>query len=341
MPKVQYSNGVFIAPLHGLRGFMALWIWAFHATTTPIAGISIHRYGYLAVDVFFVLSGFVLMHSHGEGLHRLSIVSVRGFLVKRWHRTIPLFLASVILEFAIFVWLNQRLPPLVNFAQSLALTEGWLYLGLGLNVPTWSLGVEWLGYVAFPLIAFVLARTFRPAPLIAIILAASMVEILFFAEQRDLNNTTAILAISRMGCGFVAGCALWQLSRIDHLNKSGDAWLIFGALGVALLLSFGPQIAALPFLILVVYGVAKSGRLSRLVFGNPIALFLGRVSFSLYLAFPMAESDHDVPARRGRSPRPSSLHPDVFRGICRERLSPLHDDRRAIPACIPRWSCSR
>ena len=52
--------------LHGLRGFLALWVLALHCTSSNIGFINIHKYGYLAVDMFFVMSGFILMHAHNR-----------------------------------------------------------------------------------------------------------------------------------------------------------------------------------------------------------------------------------------------------------------------------------
>jgi peptidoglycan/LPS O-acetylase OafA/YrhL len=140
----------FIPSLHGLRGLMAAWVVAFHGTTSPIFGITIFKFGFLAVDVFFILSGYVLMHTHAATMAQPSLGPTQKFFVRRWRRTIPLFLACFILEVMTFVYINGALPSYRRAIESLFLMEGWISEGMYLNNPMWSLGVEWIGYLILP-----------------------------------------------------------------------------------------------------------------------------------------------------------------------------------------------
>src|SRR6188768_1996982 len=98
VPAVSRSEA--IPGLTGLRGIGALWVLLFHwaglrqwGREAPVLG-----FGYLGVDLFFLLSGFVLTHVY---LRRLSLdwASYRQFLLLRFARIYPLY-ASVLLAFA-------------------------------------------------------------------------------------------------------------------------------------------------------------------------------------------------------------------------------------------------
>ena len=84
-----------IKPLTSLRGLFALWVLAFHlGIWSPLPGwnhLPVVSRGYLAVDFFFVLSGFILARAHGSNFQaRLSLADYRDFVVKRAGRLFPL-----------------------------------------------------------------------------------------------------------------------------------------------------------------------------------------------------------------------------------------------------------
>lgn len=114
--------------LTGLRGYAALAVVLFHYS---VPGFS---WGWLSVDVFFVLSGFVLSHVYRDGLDRAD------FLWARTARTIPTHLVATALVGAAAVALCGN--GMAEFVRSLALTAV-------INPPTWSLTVEWGAYLVF------------------------------------------------------------------------------------------------------------------------------------------------------------------------------------------------
>jgi acyltransferase len=275
----------FIPSLHGLRGLMAAWVVAFHGTTSPIFGITIFKFGFLAVDVFFILSGYVLMHTHAATMAQPSLGPTQKFFVRRWRRTIPLFLACFILEVMTFVYINGALPSYRRAIESLFLMEGWISEGMDLNNPMWSLGVEWIGYLIFPVVALYVVRMRSPFVCMGLLACLSLAEIVGFgaAGIQTLDYTIPRFAVLRMASGFLSGCVLWQLHQIRSNHSYNDCSLIVAVMGAALLLAYGPQTAVLPFLVLLVHGVVQAGRIGTRLFGNPVVLFLGRVSFALYL----------------------------------------------------------
>ena len=84
-----------IRALTSLRGVFAIWVMIHHLqmfAPSPIAALSLigHR-GYLSVDFFFMLSGFILAATYGQKFS-FNIAAYSRFLIRRWGRLFPLFL---------------------------------------------------------------------------------------------------------------------------------------------------------------------------------------------------------------------------------------------------------
>lgn len=157
-----------IRSLTAVRGFAALWIvlhhfWPQTSSQTPY----LIAKGYLAVDLFFILSGLVLYLVYEKSL-RHGQFKIGRFALKRFARLYPVHLvtmviAVVILSIGPFFAAGAR-EPSYDFGQMiflhLTLLHAW---GLtetgGLNYPSWSLGAEAVAYVLFPMLAYVTLKT--------------------------------------------------------------------------------------------------------------------------------------------------------------------------------------
>jgi peptidoglycan/LPS O-acetylase OafA/YrhL len=147
--------------LDGLRGIAAIMIvlfhvrWSNHLTETHFV-----REAYLFVDLFFILSGFIITKAYGDRIHALH--QAGGFLILRFFRVYPLHIAVlsvfVFYELAKLAAIHAGLPA-QPFQQSNA---GWTLLAnvfllqclvvLGApawNVPSWSISCEAVAYVLF------------------------------------------------------------------------------------------------------------------------------------------------------------------------------------------------
>ena len=95
-----------IRPLTGLRGIAGCWELVFHLHEEQglrgYAG-AILKHGYLAVDIFFVLSGFVMALSYRHLFEAgFSVRSFAGFLIRRLARVWPLYAAATLAYLAVF-----------------------------------------------------------------------------------------------------------------------------------------------------------------------------------------------------------------------------------------------
>lgn len=308
-----------IPSLTGIRGVAAFYVFLTHAQivlATYLAAPAINGNGFLyngfrGVDLFFVLSGFILMHVHENDFETFDRERIRNFYVLRFFRVYPLnaliLLALVPLVLALpgFVaWTRvvHAMPiryhdhdfSAAGFAQSLLLAQCWSVIKPGQwNGPAWSLSAEVFGYASFPPLAWVAVRCRSPV-LAAAAAAASLLALVaaVYLCHHASDNPTAGFGLVRMGFCFVGGMALqrcfrcWQAGAdvASALTVLCLAWvmlcLLWRPLNVFVVLGFGG----------IILGLAYRRGPVNAALESPLALFLGRISFSFYLV-------HYIPLR--------------------------------------------
>ena len=166
-----------VPSLTGIRGVAALWVVLFHLQqfgkdfgVPALVGTPVLRSGWTGVDLFFVLSGFVLMLVHERDFGRLHWQRMLRFAWLRVLRVYPLA-TVVLLLIALLValdrnfaldWAQGAIPHNLTasaFVRTLFLANRWWLPTDGdWNQPEWSLSAEILGYAAFPFIALLATR---------------------------------------------------------------------------------------------------------------------------------------------------------------------------------------
>lgn len=277
--------------LTSLRGVGACWVVLFHLLDPLEPGLVSH--GYLGVDLFFILSGFIISHVHAGDFACYSWQSHKHFLSLRLARIYPLHLA-VLLGFGLAVLLApdsftarypnpERFNP-GAFAATLLLIHNWGIGGPGLwNAPTWSLSAEWLAYLAFPLVALLIQRPAmqKHALWIAVGTLALSALLLILSGHADLDGMGKA-GLVRMAGGFIAGSFLWVF--VQHRKQGGVRFSLL-TLGLLTLASLHPHLLVLylfGFLCLIVAVTSETTLLTRVLETRPLH-FLGDISFSLYL----------------------------------------------------------
>lgn len=166
-----------LAKLTGIRGFAAFWVMLYHVQEIAtryhyVEGNQVPemiKSGWIGVDLFFVLSGFMLMHSYGERFREIKFELLSEFAVSRFLRVYPLSLATLILVgvlvlvYPSFAREYQAAVPgnlsPAAFALTALLATRWIEHSGEWNEPVWSLSVQILGYAAFPFLAYLAGRT--------------------------------------------------------------------------------------------------------------------------------------------------------------------------------------
>ena len=162
--------------LDGLRGVAALMVIIFHCFETyiPVFGTQHINHGYLAVDFFFVLSGFVIGYAYDD---RWDKMTTWGFFKRRLTRLHPMVIAGTLIGAALFFFAGSAFPKTMEIQGwkfALCLVMGLLMIPCGNNLdirgwgemnsfngPNWSLTFEYVGNILY---AFI----FRHLPKVAL-----------------------------------------------------------------------------------------------------------------------------------------------------------------------------
>ena len=283
-----------IPALTGIRGYAACWVVLYHIeeySAHPGAPLFALRSGYLGVDLFFLLSGFVLMLTYGTGAYPLRWPRVRDFAIGRFTRILPLHW-SMLIAFAIITplmhghWLLAMPHTAASMGIEALLIQGWLFQESAWNPPTWSLSTEWLVYLSFPVQAFLYSRIahWRLAAGGALGALLLLTAICFASHQVGLDHVKR-LGMLRCLLEFPAGmllCRLWQLRGFSAREAQVLLMMALALFATAL---FGRtlDILALPAFSLMLLSSVGGSRMADALFGNRVAHFLGEISFSIYL----------------------------------------------------------
>ncbi|PPU39170.1 acyltransferase family protein [Xanthomonas arboricola] len=299
-----------------LRGIAIVWVMLFHSFVVGGLGPDwawLSRYGWMGVDLFFVLSGFLIGTQVLRPLARGQGVDFKDFYLRRAFRILPAFLLVLAIYMA---W--------PDFRESPGLAPWWMFVSFTLNLlvdygrdaafsHAWSLCVEEHFYLVFPLLATLLLR--RPSAtrfvaLCVLVVVAGIalragiwwhntaldsagaglqrnwfIEDIYYPTWNRLDGLLdgVVLAVLK-----VFRPTLWQ-----RLQQRGNAALCAGVAILALALwlfrertgllgnAVGWPVLSLGLALLVLAGTASSGVLGGL--RVPGAAWLAAISYSLYL----------------------------------------------------------
>ena len=274
--------------LDGMRGVAALAVLSAHAamlfTHTP-------RHYYLAVDFFFMLSGFVLAHAYQGKLD--GGLSPAAFLRLRLARIYPLYALAIVLGFA-----HALCAPHSEEAAPLASQAGRLLAGLAmlpapglssvrwlfpLDIPAWSLLFELLGNLVFALLYAPLRRSPAALGMAIVVSGAALLGCGLAFGHFDIGATSddAIAALPRVLFSFLLGVALYRLWQRHPLHRAVPWWPLLLLLAAALFLHLPGEHADLLLqfgLIAILFPLLLRGARAAQVFG-----WLGTASYGVYV----------------------------------------------------------
>lgn len=319
-------------------------------------------YGWMAVDLFFALSGFVFAWLYAEAVATRRIGAGR-FALLRFSRLYPLHLLTLLLV-VVLQWNFQRAAgapfvyasnPPGKFVESLFFMQNWFHNAQSFNGPSWSVSVEVLVYIVF--FALCRARLFHWTTCLAMVAAGAV--LYCFHLWGD---------VGRGIMGFFTGAVAFRITRA--ITQRPDAVRISRAIiGAALLawaitigqlywpalaVSIGklpvfqrPDVPLLLFVLLVGAPTLMALALHEQVLGRKYERlsFLGDISYSVYLLhFPLQLSIANIAVRRGWLPA-DFMSPFVmiafFAGLISLAWLSYHYFERPMQAAIRGHSRSR
>ncbi|KER86034.1 acyltransferase family protein [Xanthomonas arboricola] len=299
-----------------LRGIAIVWVMLFHSFVVGGLGPDwawLSRYGWMGVDLFFVLSGFLIGTQVLRPLARGQRLDFKEFYLRRAFRILPAFLLVLVIYMA---W--------PDFRESPGLAPWWMFVTFTLNLfvdygrdaafsHAWSLCVEEHFYLVFPLLATLLLR--RPSAArfgvlcVLVVVAGIALRAGIWWHNTALDSAGVGLqrnwfiediyypTWNRLD-GLLAGVVLAVLKVFrpmtwQRLQQHGNAILCAGVAILALALwlfrertglignAVGWPVLSLGLALLVLAGTASSGVLGGL--HVPGAAWLAAISYSLYL----------------------------------------------------------
>jgi peptidoglycan/LPS O-acetylase OafA/YrhL len=288
--------------LTGLRFLLALWVIGDHlagkgmmletfSQSLPGPLARVMQNGYLAVQTFFILSGFVLAQTYAST--RWSRKKLTDYAVARFARVYPVYFFSLIIV-GYFIVRYLLFAPVgaakgSRLVEYVFLLQGWLPpLGVGWNTPAWSLSCEILFYLCLPGILIWLNRGHADVKL-AILAAVALCwpAALAWAGAPTLWRPLYHVA------DFLVGIAIaYLLRRWDRRWFRRGQWLYLPALvaGLAIIAypalvpgGIGMKTALRVLNAALLFGLAIGGGWLARMLSHPAADYLGKISYSTYI----------------------------------------------------------
>lgn len=297
-----------LKPLTTLRGIAALMIVLHHTLgycLTPLgAAIAQHSHlfeqGYLWVDFFFILSGFVLAHVYGDRFAKtVAGRDYRAFIFARFARLYPLHVVIlgglVLLELLLSSTPFTGNQSLVNLFSNIFMLQGfdwqrpplfngWTYW----NEPAWAISTEWLMYWIFPWVLLSVLRLKRGGAIATAIAAYLALVGVMLINSGDLNclgipGMIRCLAEATLGVLIYRYYAAYGRT-VPH--RVATLALVVAIMGVAVVMhTRANDLLAIPGFGLIIFAAARlhsRGGASALL-QSRLGLYLGTLSYGIYM----------------------------------------------------------
>jgi peptidoglycan/LPS O-acetylase OafA/YrhL len=306
-----------LGALTSLRGIAALIVVIFHFAyyTLPLTGIvlSAHsnffRNGYLAVDLFFMLSGFIMAYVYVDQFSNgVSKSNYWEYLRSRFARIYPLHLFTltslVCLEIVKIFLPNfhaftdtftfKSLLANIFLLQAFDLNAPPLLRGITYwNEPAWSISVEFVIYCLFPFILFSLLKTKPKVDSIVYLMALALLLLLIKCTTGTLSTIIGIPSIARCGLECVLGIITYKIYRSDRYQQylKLDFLAIAAAMTIATIMHIWVDrphglydwLTLPAFSILILALATNSSGLIFKLMNSSLLLYLGTISYSIYM----------------------------------------------------------
>jgi len=297
----ENPNRQYYPALDGLRGLAILLVVVYH----NFGFIDYFFFGWLGVDLFFVLSGFlitdILLKTVGTKNY------LKNFYIRRILRIFPLYYLFLIVFLLIIPRLNIELNIKYYTDNQIWLwtyLQNWLYIFKDLDQTNalnhlWSLAVEEQFYLLWPLVIMIIRK-----PKYLLLVISSLLAGVLFLRLWIWNNQVADLAYFNLYTftridGICIGCTIALLHRINSnflKTYTTEIVLFFSVLNFAFFFINRSYHFSFPYLALVGYttiamifgllvneAVSGKTKLINLLFNIPLLKFFGRISYGFYI----------------------------------------------------------
>jgi len=281
-----------IKSLTGLRGVVALWVTFFHFFDFKNEILqNIIGKGYLAVDIFFVLSAFLLTVSYSDKFKNLEFKRIQTFYKKRVNRIYPVYFISII-----FIVLLIKDTSWLTFFINAGLVQCFFNPDRLLNIVYWSLSTEWMCYLIFPFMLYLIIRYKIRGEIL--ILAGLFLRLILphfpdlyihsadsvnlWRSSKYLDIPYGVNSLIRTIASYFLGIGVAVLPGIKIKGK----WPVYAVLIITFVLLFTTRgLIFIPFLSALIIRqlyTQEKNYLQMFLETKPVYL-LGNISYSLYI----------------------------------------------------------
>ena len=292
-----YRDTRFFINLNGLRFICIAMVLWHHATPVDVDTLKLFGRGFMGVDFFFVLSGFLITALLLREARERGQFSLRSFYVRRALRILPIYVFVVSAVAGYYILIRGQteflhLLPYYYLFLSNFLTEHITTLGI-----TWSLSVEEQYYMIWPALLLILPTTARVPVLVALIAA----NVLVGMGLLPLDPVAAGPLVFKLPNATYAPILMGSLLAILLEGRRGFVWTwrLFGNWWAALVLmvvlvfalEFTPQnIKGWPNLLIhsvmaatLAALVVRGRTVLTPLLGAPVVARIGEISYGIYL----------------------------------------------------------
>jgi len=308
------SDNTDIPALTSWRGIAAVWVLFFHLDVAifyrdmgaliPHDASGILQKGYLWVDFFFILSGFIMAHAYGQQYWRFN-TGVRAlsqrfaqFMWARFSRIYPLHLFTLGVVIIATALASRIDPSLVDgswrtyfdwqaIPSHLMLTNAMnQHTYLSWNIASWSIGAEWWTYL---LIMPALLIIERKLPILMMPLSVGALACLYVL-MKDYGNgkldITSNYGFFRCVFEFTIGFTIYGIYRhtANLRTVNTDALIIGIVVGIVACFHWElNDLIIIPLFSLLIFFTSHNQSATNAILTHPIFVHLGKISYSIYL----------------------------------------------------------
>ncbi len=313
-PYLTFMNTkphVYLTTLTPLRGIAALLVVIFHANLMlaqfmPVDITGLIDLGWLWVDFFFILSGFIMLYVYGTSFQNsVTLSNFKKYIGARFARVYPLNIFTMLIALALVLYIRAIADGLDPFfedmfnlwgapASVLFLQGMHLFSTAPLNTPSWSLSTEWWMYMLFPFFVPLFSRMKLPGKIITPLLLLIGYIILMYVIGPITgpfkgNYTLDIVSdfgFIRCALGFFLGMWIYILYDSKALYSFMRYDSVFLLLFCAILAAMHFRVHALVIVALFGFGILAAaynqGSVKKALDTRPLQR-LGDWSFSIYM----------------------------------------------------------
>ncbi|MCF0075537.1 acyltransferase [Dyadobacter sp. CY261] len=300
--------------LTALRGIAAIILVVFHCDIflKPVfnhANSMLIANGWVWVDFFFVLSGFLLTHIYWNDFEKsISSRFYFRFLIRRIAKIFPLHWFLLFITFGLarlLIWKSDQvswyMAEMLNseaIASHFLLTNSLNFQRIPtLNTPTWSLSAEWCTYVLYPFMACGFSRFMKLPTLVKVSIVTIL--LLFIFGIFDFRHIVAVICESDLEMhmtsdwGFLR-CLVWftlglaarrnapRFTKFKYLCSDLSFLVVLVLIFAGMHIDLNSSLIVLLFPLLIVSAVLNNGIVSAIL-SHPVFQYAGKLSFSIYM----------------------------------------------------------